>query len=106
MESDSGIKVTSLKVDGGASVMDLLLQFQADLLGVQVQRPVVPETTALGAAYLAGLAVGYWGSLEEIEKNWVAGSTFEPASDREAIEGKYLGWKKAVERVRGWAEPG
>ena len=105
MEADSGIKVTSLRVDGGASVMDILLQFQADTLGVQVQRPVVAETTALGAAYLAGLAVGYWKSLDEIEEIWQAGSTFEPTADGEAMEEKYLGWKKAVERTRGWAAP-
>ena len=106
MRSDSGIELTSLRVDGGASVMDVLLQFQADLLGVEVQRPVVAETTALGAAYLAGLAVGYWGSIDEIEDIWQAGSTFEPVADRTEIEGKYLGWKKAVDRARRWAEPG
>ena len=105
MESDSRLKVTSLRVDGGASVMDVLLQFQADLLGVEVQRSVVAETTALGAAYLAGLAVGYWGSIDEIESIWQAGSAFEPVADRVEMEKKYLGWKKAVERVRCWAEP-
>jgi glycerol kinase len=105
MRSDSGIDLTSLRVDGGASVMDILLQFQADLLDVEVQRPAVAETTALGAAYLAGLAVGYWGSIDEIESIWQAGSTFEPVADRTEIEGKYLGWKKAVERARRWAEP-
>jgi len=105
MQADSGIKVTSLRVDGGASVMDVLLQFQTDLLGVEVQRPVVAETTALGAAYLAGLAVGCWKSLDEIEEIWQPGNTFEPVADRAEMEKKYLGWKKAVERVRRWAEP-
>jgi glycerol kinase len=104
MQSDSGIKVTSLRVDGGASVMDVLLQFQADLLGVEVLRPIVAETTALGAAYLAGLAVGYWKSLDEIEEIWQAESTFAPAVDKTEMEKKYLGWKKAVERTRSWAE--
>ncbi|MBK5092028.1 MAG: glycerol kinase GlpK [Actinobacteria bacterium] len=105
MEADSGIKVSSLRVDGGASVMDILLQFQADLLGVEVQRPIVAETTALGAAYLAGLAVGYWKSIDEIENIWQAGSTFEPTAGRGVMEEKYLGWKKAVERTEHWAEP-
>ena len=85
--------------------MDVLLQFQTDLLGVEVQRPVVAETTALGAAYLAGLAVGCWKSLDEIEEIWQPGNTFEPVADRAEMEKKYLGWKKAVERVRRWAEP-
>jgi len=106
MESDAGMGVTSLRVDGGASVMDILLQFQADLLGVQVQRPVVPDTTALGAAYLAGLAAGYWESLEEIEEIWRADKTFEPSAASEIMESKYRGWKKAVERARHWEEPG
>lgn len=106
MEADSGIELSSLRVDGGASVMDVLLEFQADLLGVEVLRPVVAETTALGAAYLAGLAVGYWKGLEEIEQLWQAESTFQPSGDRRGVEEKYLGWKKAVERARNWEEPG
>ena len=105
MESDSGIHVSSLRVDGGASVMDVLLQFQSDLLRVQVQRPVVPETTALGAAYLAGLAVGYWDGLDEIERIWQAEKTFEPRTDRSLMDVLYVGWKLAVQRTRYDDEP-
>lgn len=105
MESDSGLKVASLRVDGGASVMDVLLQFQADQLGCEVLRPVVPETTALGAAYLAGLAAGYWKDLDEIERIWRADRSFAPCSDREGPDEGYRCWKRAVERSRGWEEP-
>ena len=105
MQADSGIDVATLRVDGGASVMDVLLQFQADLLGIRVQRPLVSETTALGAAYLAGLATGYWESMDEIEKIWGAEKTFEPSGDRAAMEEKYQGWKRAVERSRAWELP-
>ena len=106
MESDSGIKVSSLRVDGGASVMDVLLSFQSDLLGVEVQRPVVAETTALGAAYLAGLAVGYWESPDEIERIWRAEKTFRPSVEKGHMDILYTGWKKAVERTRHWEEHG
>ena len=105
MQADSGIDVATLRVDGGASVMDVLLQFQADLLGIRVQRPLVSETTALGAAYLAGLATGYWESMDEIEKIWGAEKTFEPSGDRAVMEEKYQGWKRAVERSRAWELP-
>ncbi len=105
MESDCGTGVTSLRVDGGASVMDVLCQFQAEQLGCEVQRPVVPETTALGAAYLAGLAVGYWSGLEEIEEIWQAERSFEPPRDREKPDALYRGWKRAVERSLSWEQP-
>jgi glycerol kinase len=105
MESDCGMGVTSLRVDGGASVMDVLCQFQADQLGCEVQRPVVPETTALGAAYLAGLAVGYWSGLEEIEEIWQAERSFRPPADRGSPDSLYRGWRRAVERARSWEEP-
>jgi glycerol kinase len=104
MREDSGIDLATLRVDGGASVMDVLLQFQSDLLGIEVQRPVIAETTALGAAYLAGLATGYWDSLEEIEEIWRPEKTFSPSADRAWVEAKYLGWKRAVERSRDWEE--
>lgn len=84
--------------------MDVLLQFQADLLGIEVDRPVVSETTALGAAYLAGLASGYWSDLEEIERIWRAEKRFTPAEDRSAAEAGYEGWKRAVGRARDWEE--
>ncbi|MBE3579052.1 MAG: glycerol kinase GlpK [Caldanaerobacter subterraneus] len=104
MQEDSGIKLQALKVDGGASANNFLMQFQADILGVPVDRPQVIETTALGAAYLAGLAVGFWNSREEIEKNWNIDRRFKPAMAEEKREKLYRGWKKAVERAMKWAE--
>jgi glycerol kinase len=100
MKKDSNIsELKSLKVDGGACVNNFLMQFQADLLNVGVERPKVVETTALGAAYLAGLATGFWSSQEEIKKNREIDRVFEPAASREKIEGYYQGWQKAVSRV-------
>jgi glycerol kinase len=104
MRQDAGIAVDSLRVDGGASVMDLLLQFQSDLLDVRVQRPVISETTAMGAAFLAGLEAGYWRDIEEIEGTWSLDREFRPQADREAMEERYRIWRKAVERARAWAE--
>lgn len=103
MEADSGIQLTELRVDGGASMNDLLMQFQADLLGVPVVRSAVSETTALGAAYLAGLAVGYWSHQDEIADNWREAKRFEPAMDAETREKLVRGWEKAVQASRGWA---
>ncbi len=103
MQQESGLPLTTLKVDGGASANDMLLQFQADLLGVPVRRPVVAETTSLGAAYLAGLAVGYWAGLDDVRRNWALDREFHPAmasADRERLHG---GWKKAVTRALDWA---
>jgi glycerol kinase len=102
MQKDAGIKLKELRVDGGAARNDLLMQFQADVLGVPVVRPVVTETTALGAAYLAGLAVGYWSSLEEIESQWQAEKRFEPAMPEEERLERMATWRKAVERSRDW----
>ncbi|GER66702.1 glycerol kinase [Weizmannia acidilactici] len=97
MEADSGLPLKTLRVDGGAVKNNFLMQFQSDLLGVPVERPVVSETTALGAAYLAGLAVGYWESREEIAKQWKIERKFEPSLD-EALRGAlYAGWKKAIQ---------
>ena len=104
MSADSGLPLDTLKVDGGAVVNDFLMQFQADILGVPVQRPAVTETTALGAAYLAGLATGFWGSQEEIAKQWQLERSFEPAMSTDQRESLYAGWQKAVERARGWAD--
>ena len=104
MKTDSGIEIATLRVDGGASVMDVLLQFQADLLGIEVQRPVIAETTALGAAYLAGLATGYWESVEEIERIWLPEKTFVPVADSSEVEKRYAGWKRAVARSRAWEQ--
>lgn len=99
MEIDSGIPLASLKVDGGASSNDFLMQFQADILNTQIVRPEVTETTALGAAYLAGLAVGYFESQEDIRKNWTVGRCFLPAVSEEKREILLAGWKDAVNRV-------
>ncbi|USS41545.1 glycerol kinase GlpK [Thermococcus aggregans] len=104
MENDSGIKVKELRVDGGATKNNFLMQFQADILGTKVVRPVTQETTALGAAYLAGLAVGYWNSQEEIAKMWKVETEFEPQMDEQTREKLYAGWKEAVKRSLGWAK--
>ncbi|REJ81236.1 MAG: glycerol kinase [Planctomycetota bacterium] len=101
MQKESGIDLAMLKVDGGASANDLLMQFQSDLLGVPVQRPVVPETTALGAAYLAGLAVGYWENQSDVTANWALDREFTPAAPRDETDQLYTGWKNAVARSRG-----
>lgn len=102
MVSDSGIDLKELRVDGGASVNTLLMQFQADLLNVPVVRPRITETTALGSAYLAGLAVDFWKDVDEIADQWSIDETFEPEMDRGKIEEHYAGWHKAVERAKGW----
>ena len=104
MRADSGIALTSLKVDGGASSNNVLMQLQADILQVTVHRPVCVETTALGAAYLAGLAVGYWSSQEEIARNWAVDRTFLPAITTQERDKKHLGWKRAVTRAFDWEE--
>src|SRR5690606_14442502 len=96
MEADANIPLAKLRVDGGAVANNFLMQFQADLLNVPVDRPVINETTALGAAYLAGLAVGYWQSTEEIGKYWNLEHQFTPDMDEAHREAIYSGWKKAV----------
>jgi glycerol kinase len=105
MESDSGIGLKELRVDGGAARNNMLLQFQADLLGVPVVRPRITETTALGAAYLAGLAVGCWNSAQELSAQWQAERRFEPQMDRARAQTLMGEWRKAVERAKNWAEP-
>jgi glycerol kinase len=104
MSRAAGRDVRELRVDGGAAAMDLLLQMQADQLGVTVRRPVDQEATALGAAYLAGLAEGVWGSLDEIAAMWEQDAEFVPADDREAADAAHQAWLRAVERSRRWAE--
>ena len=103
MCSASGRDVALLRADGGASVMDLLLQLQADQLQVPVARPRIQETTALGAAYLAGLAEGVWSSLEEVAAQWALDLQFEPKASQGAADQRYAGWQRAVERSRNWA---
>ncbi|MDD5337797.1 MAG: glycerol kinase GlpK [Dehalococcoidales bacterium] len=98
----SNIKIPVLRVDGGGSVNNLLMQFQADILGIPIQRAQIPEITALGAAYLAGLAVGVWQDVEEIGKQWHSTATFEPKMNADERETLYHNWKRAVERAQGW----
>ncbi|NNE11261.1 MAG: glycerol kinase GlpK [Ilumatobacter sp.] len=104
MVSASGTPIAELRVDGGASVMDMMLQMQADQLGVTVRRPVDQETTALGAAFLAGLAEGVWPDLDAIQSTWQLDATFEPTDDRAAADAAHEQWLRAVERSRGWVE--
>ncbi len=104
MEQDADTKLTWLKVDGGATKNNLLMQMQADILGIPVVRPVVNETTALGAAYAAGLAVGFWEDLEALRANWQLDRVFEPSWDKARREEGYANWRRAVERARGWLQ--
>jgi glycerol kinase len=104
MEKDSGVKLTALKVDGGMVFNELLMQFQADILNVPVIRPKVAETTALGAAYAAGLAVGFWKDLGELRANWGKDKEWKPQMDASRREILYAGWKKAVIRTFDWVE--
>jgi len=105
MQKDAHSQLTELRVDGGAAANDLLMQFQADLLGVPVLRPKILETTALGAAYLAGLTVNLWKSREELAQHWQLDKRFEPRMAREEAQTKLARWREAVGRARGWARP-
>ena len=104
MEADSGVKLTALKVDGGMVFNELLMQFQSDILNVPVIRPKVAETTALGAAYAAGLAVGFWKDFDELKNNWGMDKNWQPVMDAEVRTKLYSGWKKAVTRTFDWVE--
>ena len=104
MKRDGACPLTELRVDGGAAANDLLMQLQADLLGVPVVRPRMLETTALGAAYLAGLGVGVWGSLEEVAAHWRPSARFEPSMSADVREDALQRWHRAVERARDWAD--
>ena len=103
MSEASGHPIRALKADGGASANDVLLQLQADDLQVPVSRPVVQETTALGAAYLAGLATGFWKDFSDISRNWREDRRFSPQMPAERSEEMYAGWRRAVERAKNWA---
>jgi len=103
MESDAGITLKEMRVDGGASVNNLMMQFQADILDKPVVRPKVTETTALGAAYLAGLAVGFWENIDEINEKWQVDKTFEPNMEQNERENLLNNWHRAVERAKKWA---
>ena len=102
MQKDAGIHLSELKVDGGASLNDLLMQFQADILNTRIQRPVVAETTALGAAYLAGLEVGFWQDTGDVERNWALDRQFDPGQNEAWRESNYRGWQRAIERSKQW----
>ena len=104
MVKDSGVRLETLKVDGGATVNNTLMQLQADILGVPVVRPVVAETTALGAAYAAGLAVGFWSNLDEMRRNWQADRHWEPRWSTDQREAGFSGWKKAIDRTLNWID--
>jgi glycerol kinase len=104
MTDDLGSCLVSLKVDGGACANNFLMQFQSDVLDCKVERPVCIETTSLGAAYLAGLATGYWKNKEDVLENWQVDRTFEPTMDAEKRKEVLEGWAKAVEKTRGWAK--
>ena len=104
MEADSGIAIGELRVDGGATVNDLLMQFQADVLNTKTVRPKVVETTVMGAAFLAGLAVGYWSDLDDIKKIWEAETSFTPTSDRKSVETGIAGWYRAIEALEYWSK--
>jgi glycerol kinase len=104
MESDSGISIKELRVDGGATINNMLMQFQSDILQTPVVRPKVYETTALGAAYLAGLAVGYWDSVEELQKQWQADARFSPVMPVEKVKEYLKGWQRAVKASIAWAD--
>jgi glycerol kinase len=104
MEADAGMEIKELRVDGGATEDNLLMQFQSDLLNCKVIRPNVVETTALGAAYLAGLAVGYWKDVEEIQQLWESEREFTPGADLSTIKESVRGWKKAIHAAQAWTE--
>jgi glycerol kinase len=104
MEKDSGVVLEVLKVDGGVTANELCMQIQSDILGVPVSRPVVAETTALGAAYAAGLAVGFWANTDELRENWNESKRWEPQWDDEQREVGYAQWKKAVTRTLDWVD--
>ena len=104
MKTDSGVELSQLKVDGGMVVNELLMQFQADILEVPVVRPMVAETTALGAAYAAGLAIGFWENTDELQENWQEDKTWHPQMDAKTSEQLFNGWKKAVTRTFDWID--
>jgi glycerol kinase len=105
MARASGTTITDLRVDGGAAVMDLLCQFQADQLGITVSRPVDRETTALGAAFLAGLAEGVWPDVDAVGRQWILEAEFSPAAERSVADAGHVQWLRAVERSRAWVTP-
>jgi glycerol kinase len=106
MRPSTKLEIPLLRADGGGSANAFLMQFQADILGLPVDVPEIAETTALGAAYLAGLAVGFWGSQQELTGQWSLNAHYEPRMSREEANGLYAGWQRAMERARDWERPG
>ena len=104
MMADTGLEINEIKVDGGASVSDIIMQFQSDITGKRLRRPIVRETTALGAAYLAGLAVGFWKSLGEVRDHWTIDRVYEPEMDEETRRRVLRGWDAAVKCARIWGQ--
>ena len=104
MEHDTGIQLRELRVDGGASANNYLMQFQSDIVARTIRRPMIRETTALGAAYLAGLATGVWSSLDDIRRQWTLDKLYEPAMEEEKRQKLVAGWHKAVRRAKDWVE--
>ena len=104
MESDSGVSIKELRVDGGATINNTLMQFQSDVLNTVTVRPKIVETTAMGAAFLAGLAVGYWKNTEEIQQIWQVDQRFNPISDRSTVEKEIKGWYKAIDALEYWTK--
>jgi glycerol kinase len=104
MEADAGMHIKEVRVDGGATVNNQLMQFQSDILGSNVIRPVITETTALGAAYLAGLAVGYWSNMQELEQYWQKEKTFEPIMKEEERVSLSKDWQRAINAVQAWTK--
>ena len=104
MEQDTGIHLRELRVDGGASANNFLMQFQSDIMGCAIRRPMIRETTALGAAYLAGLATGVWSDLDDIRAQWTLDQVYQPDMAPEDRERLLAGWQKAVQRASAWAE--
>jgi glycerol kinase len=104
MEADAGMRIKEVRVDGGATVNNQLMQFQSDILGSNVIRPVVTETTALGAAYLAGLAVGYWSDMQELEQYWQKERVFEPTMKEEERVDLSKNWQRAISAVQAWTK--
>ena len=104
MVADSGVPMHEMRVDGGITANSLCMQMQADIMGIEISRPLIAETTALGAAYAAGLAIGFWASQEELCKQWQQSRRWVPTSTKEVREAGYAQWKKAVERTLNWID--
>ena len=105
MIADSGVPLIEMRVDGGITANELCMQMQADIMGIEITRPLIGETTALGAAYVAGLAVGFWSDTDELRKQWQLSRRWKPTSTEQSRSNGYYQWKKAIERTLNWIEP-